>query len=264
MAVDYKGRTALVTGASSGIGLEFAKRLAKRGSNLILVARREELLLKVAEELKDAFGVDVYCIALDLSKPGAGRKLLEVVEKRGYSVDILVNNAGFATNAKVSDENHERVQEEISLNVSTLVDLTILLLPGMLARDFGVIVNVASIAAFQPIPNMAVYGATKAFVLSFTEALWGELLGTKLKALALCPGGTATEFFDIAGMPSKSTSSFEKPCAVVTTALNELDKVKSAPSIVSGRRNRLMAKLVKFLPKKVVISVAGKMFEPAA
>lgn len=264
MAVDYKGRTALVTGASSGIGLEFAKRLAQRGSNLILVARREELLLKVAEELKDAFGVDVYCIALDLSKPGAGRKLLEVVEKRGYSVDILVNNAGFATNAKVSDENHVRVQEEISLNVSTLVDLTILLLPGMLARDFGVIVNVASIAAFQPIPNMAVYGATKAFVLSFTEALWGELLGTKVKALALCPGGTTTEFFDIAGMPSKSTSSFEKPSAVVTTALNELDKVKSAPSIVSGRRNRLMANLVKFLPKKVVISVAGKMFEPTA
>ena len=264
MAVDYKGRTALVTGASSGIGLEFAKRLAQRGSNLILVARREELLLKVAEELKVAFDVDVYCIALDLSKSGAGRKLLEVVEKHGSSVDILINNAGFATNAKVSDENHERVQEEISLNVSTLVDLTILLLPGMLARDFGVIVNVASIAAFQPIPNMAVYGATKAFVLSFTEALWGELLGTKLKALALCPGGTATEFFDIAGMPSKSTSSFEKPSAVVTTTLNELDKDRSAPSIVSGRRNRLMAKLVKFLPKKVVISVAGKMFEPAA
>ena len=139
MAVDYRGRTALVTGASSGIGLEFAKQLAQRGSNFILVARREERLLKIAEELKDAYGVDVYCIALDLSKPGAGRKLLEVVEKRGYSVDILVNNAGFATNAKVRDENHERVQEEISLNVSTLVDLTILLLPGMLAREFGVI-----------------------------------------------------------------------------------------------------------------------------
>ena len=263
MSVDYKGKTALVTGASSGIGLEFARELARRGSNLILVARREERLLKIAEELKDAFGVSVFCFARDLSKFEASQELLETVNQAGLSVDILINNAGFATNAKVGNENRQRVQEEIALNISTLVDLTILLVPRMLANNYGVIVNVASIAAFQPIPNMAVYGATKAFVLSFTEALWGELAGTKVKALALCPGGTTTEFFDIAGISSRASSSFEKPFEVVITAFKELDKAYSAPSVISGSTNRRMAKLVKFLPKRVVIRVAGNMFKPS-
>ena len=201
---NYQGKTAVITGASSGIGVEFAKQFAARGANLVLVARREERLALVSEDIRAEYGVQVTYFALDLGEPTSGANLIEKLSDAGLTTDILINNAGFATNNKVAKEDRLRVSGQIQLNVGTLVDLTVGMLPAMQARDFGVIVNVASTAALQPVPNLAVYAATKAFVLSFTEALWGELRGTKIKALAICPGATESEFWDVAAMDSKS------------------------------------------------------------
>ncbi len=262
--IEYRGMTALVTGASSGLGIEFAEQLARRGANVILVARREDRLQSVASDLRARFGTQVTVLVHDLSEVGSGEALLTAIRELGLSVDVLVNNAGFATNAAVVDEDLHALQQEIQLNVGTLVELTAGVLPAMRANNRGVVLNVASTAAFQPVPNMAVYAATKAFVLSFTEALWGELAPTRIKALALCPGATISEFWDVAGMGTRSTSGFQSASDVVTVALRELDKDSSRPSVVSGRMNALTSKMVRFVPRKIVIKMAGKMFEPAS
>jgi uncharacterized protein len=196
--VDYRGQTTLITGASSGIGAEFAHQLAERGSDLILVARRLDRLESLAEKLSQRFGVRVEAIALDLSQPAVGAILAAEVERRGLHVTSLINNAGFGTYGRFHEEDAERVRKEIALDVSTLVDISHAFI-GALRSGTGFLMNVASNAAYQPTPNMAVYGAAKAFVLSFTEALWYESRGTGLRLLALSPGATSTEFFDVIG-----------------------------------------------------------------
>ena len=166
--MDYKSKLALVTGASSGLGAAYASELAKRGSNLILVARRKSALDKLAKELTESHGVAVTVIDMDLSEPKSGVHLLERLSKEELSPDILINNAGFGTSGRLSGENPERIEDEITLNVATLVALTRGILPSLLKQNSGAIVNIASTAAYQPVPGMAVYAATKAFVLSFT------------------------------------------------------------------------------------------------
>ena len=257
MAFDYVGKTALITGASSGIGEQFARALAARGANLILVARRADRLSALASEIESKTESKVTKVTLDLSKPSSAGELVEILADKNANVDVLINNAGFGTNLRLQNQDLNRLRQEIGLNVATLTELTASYLPQMIARDSGIIINIASTAAYQAVPGMSVYGATKAYVLSFTEALWGELRGTKVLALAVSPGATATEFFDVAGGKGFSMA---PATDVVQGALVELDKALPAPSIVIGSRNRMMASLTKFVPRKRLIAVVASMF----
>ena len=256
--MDYKNRTAVITGASSGIGLEYAHELARRGANLVLVARRSDLLEKAAKDIKSKHDVNVDIITLDLSTPTSGKQLEAELAKRKLTPEILINNAGFGTNNRLANEKREKLQQEITLNVNTLVDLTTAYLPSMLDNNFGVIVNIASTAAYQPVPGMAVYAATKAFVLSFTSAVWGETQGTNVKVLAVSPGATATEFFDVA--EAKPFGQLAAIKDVIDATFKELDKTKSKPSVIVGLRNNVMAKASRLMPTSTVIKVAVSMF----
>lgn len=253
------GQTALVTGASSGIGKELAIALAGKGVNLVLAARRKENLEALAAKLTKDAQVSVEVIAIDLSKPGSAADLVAKATKK-HQIDVLINNAGFGTHNRVVNEDAARVQAEVQLNVATLTDLTIALLPGMLERNRGAVINVASTASYQPVPGMAVYGATKAYVRSFTEALWGELQGTNVRAFAVSPGATATEFFDVAGASPSST--LAPISTVVDVVMDALTTSKPKPSAIVGGRNKVMAGLTQTLPKKTVIKTVGKMFIP--
>lgn len=257
MAIDYVGKTALITGASSGIGKEFARALAGRGANLILVARRSDRLAELASEIESNSKSKVTCISLDLSKASAASELVKILNEKNTEVDVLINNAGFGTNARLQNQDLARLRQEIGLNVTTLTELTASFLPKMIAKDSGVVVNIASTAAYQAVPGMSVYAATKAFVLSFTEALWGELRGSNVLALAVSPGATATEFFDIAGV--KGTN-MVPAVQVVETALAELDKPRPNPSVIVGRANRMLANATSFIPRKRVIKMVADRF----
>jgi uncharacterized protein len=256
--MDFKSKTVVITGASSGIGLGYAHEFAKRGANLVLVARSGKVLEGVAADIRAAQDVQVETIALDLSVLESGDQLIESLKKKNLSVDVLVNNAGFGTNNRVAKEDRSKIQQEIVLNVATLVDLTAAVLPGMLERDYGVIVNIASTASYQPVPGMAVYAATKAFVRSFSEALWGELEGTNVKALTVSPGATKTEFFNVAG--ANPAGPLAPVSDVIDATFAALDSKKSKPSVVVGSQNAMMANLSRLVPTKMVIKVAGKLF----
>jgi short-subunit dehydrogenase len=251
--------TALITGASSGIGKELAHALAERGYELILVARRKERLSAIAKELTSTYKTKVSVYAMDLSTPGSSAQLEKKALADGHSVDVLVNNAGFGTNGRVADENRARVAEEIQLNIGTLVDLTIAFLPGMVKRKSGAVVNIASTASYQPVPGLAVYAATKAFVRSFTEAVWGEV-PAGVKVFAVSPGATATEFFDVAG--TKPAGNLATPADVVRVILQQLESEKPAPSTIVGWQNRIMARVSRIVPVKAAIAVAGSLFLP--
>jgi short-subunit dehydrogenase len=251
--------TALITGASSGIGKELAVALAARGHELILVARRKDRLTALAKELMATYKTVVTVYAMDLSKPGSSAELEKKVLADGHSVDVLVNNAGFGTNGRVADENRAVVAEEIQLNIGTLVDLTIAFLPGMVKRKSGAVVNIASTASYQPVPGLAIYSATKAFVRSFSEAVWGEV-PAGVKVFAVSPGATATEFFDVAG--TKPSGILASPADVVRVILDQLDSEKPAPSTIVGWQNRIMARVSRIVPVKASIRVAGSLFLP--
>ena len=256
--MEFKGKTAVITGASSGIGLGYAHELAKRGANLVLVARSENVLERVASELMAAHKVQVEVIALDLSDLDSGQKLVEILASKNLNADILINNAGFGTNNRLAKEDRQKLQKQIILNVATLVDLTAAFLPEMLKRDQGLILNIGSTASYQPVPGMAVYAATKAFVRSFTEAVWGEVEGTNVKVLTVNPGATQTEFFVVAG--ASPAGSLAPVSDVIEATFAALDSKVSKPSIVVGSQNALMANLSRFAPKKSVIKLAGKLF----
>lgn len=259
--MDLTKQTALVTGASSGIGAVFARELARRGAGVVLVARRADRLAALAAELTAAHGVTATPVAADLVKPGAARALADDLALREITVDVLVNNAGFGTHGRFTDQDPARLTDSITLNVTALVELTRIFLPAMVERDRGAVVNVASTAGFQPLPYFAVYGATKAFVLSFTEALWGELTGTGVRALALCPGATRTEFFEIAG-EAAAVGSRQTPEQVVAVALRALERSSPPPSVISGLVNSLGARSQRLAPRRLVISMAGRMMAP--
>lgn len=187
-------KTALITGASSGIGLEFANLLAKDGYHVVLTARNEKRLSEIANELKAKHGVDVTVLAKDLSLTDAAEELTAEILAKGIEVDILINNAGFAAYGPFDETSWKDEKDMIQVNITALTTLTKQLLPGMIKRNRGKILNVASTAAFQPGPLMAVYYATKAYVLSFSEAIDYELSHTNVSVTALCPGATATNF----------------------------------------------------------------------
>lgn len=248
-------RTALVTGASTGIGADFARRLASDGLDLVLVARSADKLEALAESIRSDSGRHVTVLARDLGRPGAAASLVEDVDALGIEVDFLLNNAGFGTHGPVALADPDRLSDEIRLNCEVLTELSQRFLPGMTSRRRGTIVNVASNAAFQPLPQMAVYGATKAYVLSFTEALWHETQGTGVRVLALCPGPTETPFFAIAGEDFARTK--RTTAQLIDTAKRAL--ADGRPSVVDGTYNALLARVgVRFLPKRVALWAAAK------
>ncbi len=252
----YSGKTALVTGASAGIGVAFAKKLAKKGMNIVLVARSEEKMKAVAAEL---IGVKATVIALDLTEPDAVAKLQSRLAEEQIEIDLLVNNAGFGTFGKFEDIDPATERKEIQLNVMAVVELTHAFIPSMLKKGEGAIINVASTAAHQPVPYMAVYAATKAFVLSFSEALWAEFKERGIRVLSLNPGGTESEFHEVAGM---STSGFPMETAdtVVDNGLKALEEGKSF--VISGFANALLGDfLTRIMPREQTVMMAKQFMQ---
>jgi short-subunit dehydrogenase len=251
--------TALITGASAGIGLELAKRFAAAGHALVLTARRADELNRIAEQLKTAHKVDVYVFPLDLGAPDGPAKLHERVTAAGLTVDVLVNNAGFGTLGPFLDTELEKELAMIRLNVSALVDLCGRFVPAMKARGSGRVLNVASVAAFQPGPYMAIYYATKAFVLSFSEALWDELNGSGVTVTCLCPGPTRTEFADRAGMNETnlfSGGNVMEVGPVCDAAFRATMKGKRL--VVPGFWNRVLIFAVRFAPRRMVLRIVRR------
>ena len=257
--MNLKNQTALITGSSGGIGEDFAVEFAKRGANLVLVARREDKLAGLRTRLLEANpGLTIDIIAADLSVPGSATDLAAKVTDLGRKIDILINNAGVGLHGDFVRQGVPENSAQIQLNCVTLVELTGLFMPAMTAAGHGLVINIASTAAFQPTPGMAVYGATKAFVLSFTEALWQESKSTGVRVFALCPGATETEFFARTG-EEFLTSGRQTSQQVVDTAMATIDK--STPTVVSGLKNSVLASAYRYTPKKVLLAVSERIMK---
>jgi short-subunit dehydrogenase len=252
--------TALITGASSGLGEQFALLLAKEKYDLVLVARREDRLKAVAESAGKLGAGKVKIIVADLSGYESAASLHKEITRDHIEIDYLVNNAGFGTRGRFESLPIEREIQEIELNVTALVALTRLFLPAMVARRSGTIINVSSVGGFTPVPFMATYGATKAFVLSFSEALAEELRGTGVTVMALCPGATRTEFQKVANVEEAKMPSFAFMSAetVVAQAIAAAKRGKSV--LVNGPINLLMVESTRIAPRKLVTKIAGSMF----
>ncbi|HEX8920507.1 MAG TPA: SDR family oxidoreductase [Pyrinomonadaceae bacterium] len=250
----------LITGASSGIGEAFARRLAARGENVLLVARSEDKLASLCDELAQTHNVNAQYVALDLTEEGVPEKLFEETNKRALEVEMLINNAGFGSMGDFSTLDVKRELEMIDLNIKALVALTHLYLKPMRARKRGTILNVASTAAFQGVPYMATYAATKAFVLAFSEALWDENRALGVHVMALCPGVTETNFFAAANTDKPPMRVAQTADQVVDTALQGLKRGKS--HIISGWTNYLMTESERLVPRWIVSRIAGKAMRP--
>ncbi|HEU0133754.1 MAG TPA: SDR family oxidoreductase [Allosphingosinicella sp.] len=243
----------LVTGASAGLGVEFARQCRRRGDELVLVARRRDRLEALAAELGSA-----HVVAADLAEPGAPARLLAEVEGLGLQVETLINNAGFGAAGAFAEAPPERLLEMIDLNVRSLSELCRLVLPAMVARRSGGILNVASTAAFQAGPNMAVYYASKAYVLSLTEALHQEMKGKGVKVTALCPGPTATEFFEVAGSAGSMLAKMATdPAGVVRAGLKGLDRNQAI--VIPGATNKIGAFGTRFLPRAALRRIVARI-----
>jgi len=247
--------TTLITGASSGIGAAFARKLAARGRNVLLVARSEDKLIALCNELGRLTSIRAQYLALDLTKPDDRLQLFEETKKRELEIDMLINNAGFGSMGDFVKLDLEREVEMIELNVTALVELTQRFLGPMRERQRGTIINVASTAGFQPVPYMATYAATKAFVLSFSEALWDENRMHGIHVMALCPGVTETNFFEAAGIDRPPMRTVQTPEEVVETALRALHRQKSL--VISGWANWFVVEAERFVPRSMVTKVAG-------
>ena len=245
-------KVALITGASAGLGVEFARQLSKRGHSLVLAARRKDRLESLAKELGNA-----RAVGIDLSGQNAAAELTAEIARSGEEVDLLVNNAGFGLIGRFAKADAKRLREMIDLNVGALTDLCRAVAPGMIERGSGGILNVASTAAFQPGPKMAVYFATKAYVLSFTEALHEELKPHGIHVTCLCPGPTRTEFGEVAGFHGSGMFdrvAMEAP-EVVEVGLHGLDKNHAV--VVPGLINKTVAASTRLAPHPWVRKIAG-------
>jgi uncharacterized protein len=251
----------LITGASGGIGEAFARRLAAEKHNLFLVARSEEKLALLCEELKAKHNVETQYFTIDLTRPDADAILFAETEKRCLQIDWLINNAGFGAFGDFAEHELEREIGMVDLNVRTLVALTHRFLKPMRERKRGVIINVSSTAGFQPVPFMATYSATKAFVTSFSEALWEENRPYGVLVMALCPGATETNFFNAAGTTEPPPGrTLETPEAVVETALRGVKTRRS--HIISGWTNYLVANASNFAPNWLIARTVGSIMRP--
>ena len=262
--IHYQGRWAVVTGASSGLGRGLAIRLADRGMSLVLTGRNEVRLDQVANEIRRAAPrVKIETVVADLSTMSGVSALLEYVGDR--PIEVLINNAGFGSYGPFVEANAEREDEEVAVDVSAVISLARAFLPGMIARGSGGILNVASTIAFQPAPYQAVYGASKAFVLSFSQALWAETRGTGVAVTALCPGPTRTGFVDALGADVAHTTIYRRlaePGPVIDAGLRALDKGRAV--VIPGVRNRIVAESVRFMPREWLTRAVGRWLRPAS
>lgn len=252
------GSTALVTGASSGLGIEFAGQLAGRGYDLVLLARSRDRLEEVAERMRSVHGVKADVVVQDLAEPDAARRVAGELVERGLHVDLLVNNAGFGTCGRFEEIDPQREHDLMMVNVVALVDLTHALVPGMLKRGSGAVLNVGSTAGYQPSPYLSVYSATKTFVLNFSLALRQEYGGRGIKVTALCPGPVETAFFEVIGTRNAAVAGgFTLPEPVVRAALKALDRDRAY--VTPGLGNALMAHLTPRRPRTLVAWVGERI-----
>lgn len=244
--------TVLITGASSGLGFEFARIFAREGFDLILVARRSDRLESLKQSIQSTHAVDVQIVMQDLSVDGAATRVFETVGDR--PIDILVNNAGIGDVGSLANADPHKLDQLLHLNILTLTSLTRLLLPAMIARGNGRILNVASVAAFMPGPYMAAYYASKAYVLSLSEALADELKQSGVTVTALCPGATSTEFDIAAGTSWGDAYHRSIPTAKEVSEFGYNALMRATPVAIYGWKNRLLISLIRFIPKKVILT----------
>jgi hypothetical protein len=264
MALPVPGpdRTALVTGASSGIGVELARLLAARGHGVTLVARREDRLRALADELATGTGVRTEVIAADLTDAASREGVVRQLDERGLEVDILVNNAGFSTMGPVQRSDPDREVAMVRTDVEAVVHLCSIVVPGMVDRGRGAVLNVASTAAFQPIPGQAAYAASKAFVLSYSRAMGQELRGTGVTVTTLCPGPVETEFAEAAGIgddeAGEAMPKFMWVSApdVAKAAVDGLDK--GSPVVIPGAANRALAQVAHHTPRRLILPLLAR------
>ncbi|MES2220608.1 MAG: SDR family oxidoreductase [Acidobacteriota bacterium] len=254
---------ALITGASSGIGEEFARQLAAQGWSLILVARSQDRLEKVRGELMSAhMGIDVVAIPLDLTSPGAAADLFQRTRSTNLDVDLLINNAGVGAFAEFASLDLGRVRQMLDLNIVALVELTHLYLQPMMQRRRGGIINIASVAGFAPLPYSTVYAATKAFVKSFSDALFEEARQRGVHVMAVNPGSTQTNFFHVAGeSPFSHPARMQTSAEVVRESLRAFERKKS--SVVTGASNRMLTVALTLLPRRWITSTVGRVMRGA-
>jgi len=248
--------TTLITGASTGIGAAFARKLAARGRNVLLVARSEDKLIALCNELGRLTSIRAQYVALDLQQPDSGAQLFEETQKRELEIEMLINNAGYGSMGDFARLDLDRELEMIQLNVRAVVDLTHRFIGPMRDRKRGTIINVASTAGFQAVPYMSTYAATKAFVLTFSEALAEENRLHGIHVMALCPGVTETNFFEASKIDRPPMRTIQTPEEVVDAALRALDRHKTVA--ISGWTNWFVVEAERFVPRSMVTKLAGK------
>jgi short-subunit dehydrogenase len=254
---DLRGKWALVTGASSGLGVDFSRELARRGANLILVARREERLRQLADELRREYGIEAEVTPTDLAVQGAPEAIQRLLTEKARAVDILVNNAGFGVHGEFLDNPWEPQRAMIEVDLIALVHLTRLLAADMVQRGYGRILQVASTAAYQPVPTYAVYGACKAFVLSFGEAFNYELRGSGVTCTVVSPGVTETEFQQVAGHKYTRYMRMTQMASPDVARIGIEAMLRGRSSVVPGLHNAAMVASVRLTPRRVVTALAG-------
>ena len=256
-------RYALITGASSGIGEELARVFAREGWNLIIVARRIDRLNDLANELTAKFNIEAIPLQSDLSDSNHVNELYQTIIQKDIKIEVLVNNAGFGANGAFREIDMQKQENMINLNILALTKLTHLLLPGMVSRGKGAVLNIASTAAFQPGPFMAVYYASKAYVLSFSEAINNELKGTGVSCTALCPGPTQSEFqekADVGDKPLFKMKTLATSKEVAEYAYKAMINKKSVA--IYGLLNKIGVQLLRFTPRNIVVNIVRKLQEP--
>jgi uncharacterized protein len=260
------GSTALITGASAGIGAEIARLLAERGHGVFLVARRDDRLREIAEELRARFGVRAELEAADMTDPDGRDRVAAAIEEHGLAVEILVNNAGFGGHETFVGTPRERHIQMVRVNVEAVVDLSARYLPAMIERGRGAVINLASTAAFQPMPGNAVYAATKAFVLSYGEAVHHELKGSGVTMTTVCPGPVKTEFAEVAGIEGAEERTpgviWTSPEEIAAHALTAADRGKRA--IVPGALNRATSLAGQLSPRSLALPIADRVWRRGA
>ncbi len=255
-------KTALITGASSGIGLELAKIHASKGDNLVLVARSTSKLEELKKELEPKHGISVYIIGKDLSKLNSAAEVYNELKGQNIIIDYLINNAGFGDSGFFFDSNWEKQEQMINLNITTLTHFTRLFLKDMVERKSGKVLNIASTAAFQPGPTMSVYCATKSYVLSFSEAINNEVKDFGVTVTALCPGATTSGFQAAASLEGSPLFEGKKlPTSQEVAKYGYKAMMKGKAVAIHGLMNSIMANSVRFTPKSIVVKIARMILE---
>jgi len=253
--------TALITGASGGIVLELARIHARNGNDLVLVARTKMKLDEIKSEFESKYHVRVIIVSMDLSVTDAAREVYDIVSNQNIQVDYLINNAGYGDYGLFEETNWEKEARMIHLNITTLTQLTKLFLPGMISRRGGKIMNLGSTASFQPGPLMAVYFATKAYVLSFSQALNNEVAGKGITVTALCPGLTESGFVDAAAMNQSKMAKGKLPTSKEVAEFGYKAMMKGKAVAIHGIKNRLLANSVGMVPRKIAVKITRKQLE---